>query len=493
MAKNTAKTHKKVKKKIFRYITYFLFIMSILTMGLLFFLNVIPLGYLGILGVLLLLFDGVITYFLLGKGWKKRLFGTILSIIVLVLLLFIINYSLHTLSFFNKIGGKDYNTENYSVIVLQGSDYNKIKDLKDCDIGYIKLDDDKGTKKALDVLNHKVKSNLKTYDDTSKMLEDFLDEEVEAILIEDAEKSIFEEEHEEFLKQEKVIYQFSVDVEMDDKLAKEVDISSTPFNVYISGIDTYGKITSVSRSDVNMVVTVNPITHQALFTSIPRDYYVKLHGIDTTYKDKLTHAGIHGIDMSVQTVEDLLDIEINYYAKVNFTSLVSIVDELGGIEVETDEAFRAYYIEDEVVDYSFKKGVNKLNGKQALAYSRERYSLASGDVARTKHQQQVLEAIINKALSKKIITKYGDLLDALDGKFVTNIGTKNITNLVKNQMKSMPSWTIEKNTLSGEGELNYTYSYKKAKSYVMIPDEESLNDAKAKINNLLEVKTAKSK
>jgi len=481
---NEKKTKKKVKKKVFKYLVYLLYFVSIITLGFLFFLNVIPLMYYLGLVLVLFVFDILMTFFILGKGFKKRIFGTILSIIVIALLLFISIYSFQTLDFLNKISSQDYNTENYSLIVLKSSNYEKLKDLKGEDIGVISSDDE-GIREAKKYLNKKLKVDYVECDDLSHLVDEFLEEEVEAILIEDAEKMMLEEDNEKFLKSENIIYNFYIDIKINDKLSKEVDISKKPFNIYISGIDSYGKITSVSRSDVNMLVTVNPETNQILFTSIPRDYYVKLHGINTTYKDKLTHAGIHGIDISVKTVEDLLDTDINYYAKVNFTSLVSLVDELGGIEVDNDEAFRAYYIEDKVVNYYFKKGKNKLNGKQALAYSRERKSLATGDIARTKHQQQVLEAIINKVLSKDIIVKYADILNAVEGKFITNIGTKNITKLVKNQIKNNPRWTIEKNTLEGISDYNYTYSYKGAKSYVMVPDNDSLEEAKEKINSIL--------
>ena len=471
MAKKINKDIKKKnsKKKFFRGLVYFLFLLSFITLGFLFFLDMIPTLYFISLAAFLIAFDLLMTYFLLGKGWKRRFFGTILSFLTFIVMSIVIFYSFNTLDFLNKITGKEYNTKNYSVIVLKNSQYEKLKELKDEDVGIVSNEDSIGIEEVKNYLNKKVKANYKSYEDSADLLEAFLKEDVEAILIEDAEKKILEEEHEDFLEKEKVIYTFSIDIKIEDGLAKEVDISKKPFNIFISGIDTYGKITSVSRSDVNMLISVNPLTHKILFTSIPRDYYVKLNSINTTYKDKLTHAGIHGIDKSVKTVEDLLETDVHYYAKVNFTSLVSVVDELGGIEVETDEAFRAYYVEDTVINYSFKKGTNKLNGRQALAYARERKSLKTGDVARTKHQQQILEAIIKKVLSKNIITKYDDLLKALEGKFVTNIGTKNITKLVRAQIQSMPSWKIEKYTLEGTGAMNYTYSYKKAKSYVMVP------------------------
>jgi LCP family protein required for cell wall assembly len=483
-AKNV--TNKKKKKKFFKYMSLILFIISIISLGILFFLNVIPTIYFLILAIVILFLNLLVLHFLTRKSWKKKLLGTIISILLIILFIFVDFYSIGTLDFLNKIKGKDYNTENYSLIVLKSSNYENLKDLKDEDVGITLDDNDEGLKQATKYLNKKITVNYEKYDGIDELLKAFLNEDVEAILIEDAEKSILEEEYEEFTSLEKVIYTFSIDVKITDELAKNVDISKESFNIYISGIDTYGTITSVSRSDVNMVVTVNPTTHKILFTSIPRDYYVKLHGVDTTYKDKLTHAGIYGIDYSVKTIEDLLDIDINYYAKVNFTSLVDLVDELGGIEVDTDETFRAYYVENEVVDYTFNKGKNKLNGKQALAYSRERKSLATGDIARAKHQQQVLEAILNKALSKSIIIKYNDILNALEGKFVTNIGTKNLTSFIKKQIKNNPSWEITNNTLTGSSDYNYTYSYKSGKSYVMVPDEESVASAKELINNVLE-------
>ncbi len=480
------KNKKHSKKKFFRYLSLILFVVTLINLGLLFFLNVMPFIYFSILAGILLVFDIFLSCLLLGKGWKKRLFGTILSFIKLILMLFIFVYCFHTIDFLHKIQGGNYNTENYSILVLKESQYDKLKELKDKTVGIIKLGDDYGLEEAKKQLNKKGHFNYQENDDLTTLLSQLLEREVDAILVENAEKSILEEEHPEILEVEKVIYTFSVDIEIKDDLVKDVNIMKKPFNIFISGIDSYGKISSVSRSDVNMVVTINPMTHKILLTSIPRDYYVKLHGINTTYKDKITHAGMHGINSSVKTVEDLFGIDINYYAKVNFTSLVNLVDELGGIDVDVDETFRAYYVEDKVVDYTFKKGMNHLNGKQALAFARERKSLALGDVARVKHQQMVLEGIVNKVLTKNIITKYNDLLNALEGKFVTNLGTQNITKLVKQQIKNNASWELEKNTLKGTNGSEYTYSYKSKKMYVMIPDEDSLTEAKEQIKRIME-------
>ncbi len=476
---------KGTKKKFFRRLFYLSLFFSLLTLIILYILNIVPLFYFLALVLLFLLLDLGIAFLTLGKGWKKRFLGTILSFSKMTGMLVILIYLLNTIDFLNKINGGNYNTENYSVIVLNNSGYSKLKDIKNKKIAIVKLGEDKGLLEAKQHLNKKTSLEYVEMDDVSELAQNLLNAKVDAILIEEAEKSILEEENKELLKKEKTIYNFSVDIEIQDGLVKNVDITKDPFNIFISGIDSYGKITSVSRSDVNMIVSINPSTHQILLTSIPRDYYVKLHGINTTLKDKLTHAGIHGIDTSVKTIEDLLAIDINYYAKVNFTSLVSIVDKLGGVDVEVDKPFKAYYIEEnETIDYTFKKGNNHLNGKQALAFARERKSLAKGDVGRVEHQQMLIEAILNKALSKTMITKYNDLLNAMENKFITNFGTENITKLVKEQMKDMPVWKIERNTLTGFDAREYTYSYKSTKSYVMNPDNASVENAKKKINKV---------
>ena len=167
-------------------------------------------------------------------------------------------------------------------------------------------------------------------------------------------------------------------------IAKKVKVTKESFNIFISGIDTYGKISSVSRSDVNMVVTVNPKTKQILMTSIPRDYYVTLHGVKG-YKDKLTHASLLGIENSVMTVEDLLDIDINYYIKVNFSSVINVVDSLGGVDVYSEYDFTS------IDGYHYSKGYNKVNGEEALSFVRERKAFASGDNQRIKKQNKSLQ------------------------------------------------------------------------------------------------------
>ncbi len=484
-----AKKQKKKKKAFFRNLILILLFISLLSLGIIFFLNMVPLIY--FLGILLfvLIFDVFMSYLILGHGWKKRFLGTILSIIMIIAMCCVDSYAFRTIDFLGKINSSgNYNTENYSVIVLKDNKYDKLKNLQNKIVGIAKLGEDKGLEDAKKHLDKKIEVEYQEKEDLATLFLELQEEKVDAILIEDAEKKMIEEEHPEFLNLEKIVYTFSVDIEIKDELVKNVDILDKPFNIYISGIDSYGKITSVSRSDVNMVVSINPTTNKILLTSIPRDYYVKLNGINTEYKDKLTHAGMHGIDTSIKTIEDLLDIDINYYVKVNFTSLVDLVEKLDGIDVELDTPFRAYYEENgKMVNYAFKKGTNHLNGKQALAFARERKSLPLGDIARVAHQQMIIKGIIDKVLSKNIITKYSDILASLEGKFITNFGTQNISKLVKTQIKDNPNWEIQNYTLRGVDAHEYTYSYKRSKSYVMEPKEESIIEAKDLINRVFEI------
>ncbi len=473
-------------KPFFRGLVFFLFVVSCFSLGLIYFLDMVPIVYFILLVLLFLFIDFLMMYFILGRGWKKRFFGTIFSIVFLIVMIVLDGYVIKTMDFLHKITNNgNYNTENYSVLVLKNGSYEKMKDLKEGMIGVATLGDEEGLIEAKKHLSKKINVNYKEEEDLSSLYQLLVSREVAALLVEESEKNILEEEFTDFKGNVEVLYTFSIDIEIQDDLVKHVDITNAPFNIFISGIDSYGKITSVSRSDVNMVVSVNPVTHKVLFTSIPRDYYVSLHGINSPYKDKLTHAGMHGVNMSVKTVEDLLGIDINYYAKVNFTSLVSLVDELGGVDVELDKPFRAYYEEDgKMVNYSFKKGINHLDGKKALAFVRERKSLPLGDRTRVLHQQMVMEGILHKILSKTIITKYADLLGTLEGKFVTNFGTQNIGKLVKKQIKENPNWEIQSYVLTGSDGKEYTYSYKRVKSYVMLPNEDSVNEAKNLIQNL---------
>ena len=295
-------------------------------------------------------------------------------------------YMAKTLGVLLSNGDSKYKLEHYSVIVLDNSKYKKITDIKNEEVGY--FENSTGAKEANKKLQEDINVMFKSYNASNALVNDLLDSKVNVIVLEDSIKNIMKEEIVNFEKDTKVIHTFTIKTKVETTL-KEVNVTIEPFAVYISGIDTYGQISSVSRSDVNMVMVVNPETHQILLISIPRDYYVQLHGTTGT-KDKLTHAGIYGIDMSIKTIEDLLELDINYYIKVNFTSVIDIVDALGGLDVYSEYTFTSYS------GYRFKKGMNSVNGEQALDFARTRKAFKEGDRQRGKNQQALIKAMIDK-------------------------------------------------------------------------------------------------
>lgn len=457
------------------------FIVSSILVGIGISLNILPNKYLFPLVMFylfILLLNGFLAWKQNTKNWLKVmtifvcLLGTIISS-------FVLYYLNSTLNLLNKIQTPGYQLENYYIIVNKISSYHLIEDLKEKKL-VIYQNTLENYQKSQEEVKNKVKLTMIEYDSFIEGAKDLLENKVDAILISAVNKEMVEEELEDFEKNTRIIYTASLKIE-NETVVKEANVAEESFNIYISGIDIYGNITSVSRSDVNIVATVNPNTHKVLLTSIPRDYYVQLHGTKG-YKDKLTHAGIYGIDKSIQTIEDLLDIDINYYVRVNFTTLINLVDAIGGIDVYSDYNFKSHSSND-----TFKKGWNHLNGKQALAFARERKAFADGDRQRGKNQQKVLTAIMNKAASTETLIKnYTNILESLGNSFQTNMDSKKIYELVNMQLAKMPSWTIESISLNGTDSHNYTYSYPGMKLYVMEPDMNTVNEAKLKINRIAE-------
>lgn len=261
-------------------------------------------------------------------------------------------------------------------------------------------------------------------------------------------------------------------------------VTSRPFNVYISGIDVYGDIDQESRSDVNLIATINPNTHKILLTTTPRDYYVKIPGVSGEEKDKLTHAGNYGVDKSMATLEELYDTEIPFYLRVNFTSVEEIVDVMGGIDVESELAFTTGKAAGEVVEV--KKGTNHFNGKQALAFVRERKALAAGDNQRGKNQQALLSALIEKAGSPMILLHANKMIGSVAGNADTNLSEAQIKSLVQMQIERMKGWDIESVAAEGDGSgKQYCYSYKGGPLYVSVPDEDSVEKIQKKMKGVL--------
>jgi LCP family protein required for cell wall assembly len=282
----------------------------------------------------------------------------------------------------------------------------------------------------------------------------------------------YEEADPEFYASVQVIYSFDIDDAVPPPPSPTPVAQGEPFVVYISGIDTAGQISRVSRSDVNILMVVNPNTGQILLVNTPRDYYVQLH--DTTgTKDKLTHAGIYGVQKSIDTLQDLYGISIDYYARVNFSSVIEMVDLVGGIDLVNPESFKSIH----GGGMTFEAGELHLNGEQALAFSRERYAFAAGDRTRGKNQQLVIAALVNKASERSNLLRYNELLTALADAVEFNIPQEQIANLVKQRLEDGQSWQVTSYSVDGTGASEPTYSMGSLRLYVMIPDQATVDEA----------------
>lgn len=441
-------------------------------------INIIPDKYLIILvGIYAVLNIIGIVSTLIKKGWTK-VFSVISYGVILVTSLVGISYGLSTLDFLNKsFNNQNEEISQYNIVVLKSSDITKSSQLKEKIVGYLSTDSKDLVLKELKKI---VDTDTKETDDLYELYDMLFDKEVAAIVLNQAYLDDLSDEDIEKYESIKVIDSFDISEKIETKDEKDAELK--PMNIYLSGSDSRSKtIQNKSRSDVNMVITINPDTKTVLLTSIPRDYYVQVHG-KTGLKDKLTHAGIYGIDVSKQTVEDLFSIDIAYSIKVGMNAVEEIVDLVGGVDIDSDIAFNSYHIK----GWHVKKGINHMNGAQALAYSRERYAYSSGDRHRVLNQQQVLEAVLKKVMSdKSILTKYDKLLESFSNLYRTDIPKKVITDLVKQQLDDMATWKFENNSVSGSDASSATYTAPNSKRYVMIPYEKDVTDAHNKIENVL--------
>ena len=280
----------------------------------------------------------------------------------------------------------------------------------------------------------------------------------------------------------KTIYTYKIKTKNNNS-AKQVD--SKVFNIYISGIDTYGSISTVSRSDVNIIMTVNMNTHKILLTTTPRDAYVKIPGGGADQYDKLTHAGIYGVETSEKTLENLYGIKIDYYARINFTSFLKLIDQLGGVTVHNDQAFTSLHGK-----FDFPVGDIQMNSEQALGFVRERYSLDGGDNDRGKNQEKVISAIVNKLASLNSVSNFTSIVNNLQDSVQTNMSLDTINALANTQLDSGSKFTVTSQAVTGTGSTGQLTSYAMPNSslYMMKLDDSSVESASQAIKNLMEEK-----
>ena len=441
------------------------------------YLDIIPFEFKILVDTLLILFC-VITAIM--QRWVvPGIITKVLSVLMSVIMgasSFYINATYRTL---DKISGSYTKVSTMGVYVLQDNPINDILDLGGADFGIIAQMGREETDSTIYKIEETIASEINCieYNSVTELADSLINDGCDAIIINSNYFGMIEdiEGYKTFKDSIKCVMTYTVETYVEpDKDEPDVGLEQSDdcFTIYVSGIDTTGPANVTSNSDVNIICTVNTKTHQALLISTPRDYYVPL-SISGDMKDKLTHAGAYGVDVSMDTLEMLYGVNIDYYLKVNFTGFVEIVDALGGIEVYSEYDFTAYH-----GGFHYNAGMNTLSGIQALGFARERYSFAQGDKQRGRNQMEVIKGIINKMLSADMISNYSAVMDAISDSMVTDMPQQEISSLVKMQLEENPKWEILTYSVDGTHGSGYTYSLPNMMVYVMIPQEETVDKAK---------------
>lgn len=428
------------------------------------------------------------------KNGVIRTAGGILSIFICGMLIFGMVYVNQIVMTLKSVAGSDTEVKVIAVAVTNDNAANSIEDTKGYSFGVFEGADGEEIEETIEEvkqLNTDDALISEKYDSLVGMAQALLDGEIDAVICNKAYFEIVDEVIVNFTSDIRIIYEKEFETSTDEvsdgtddlsdgkEKKKRTSLTDEPYTVLVSGIDVSGPITTTSRSDVNILMTVNPKTHEILLTTTPRDYYVYLPGISGDMRDKLTHAGIYGVKTSMRTLENLYGIEISDFIRINFDSLVQLVDALGGVDVYSEYEFKSGR-------YQFYKGINHLNGEEALSFSRNRYAFGSGDVQRGQNQMQVLTAIINRLTSPAILQNPSGVLDVIGRSIQTSISSSEITDAIAWQLASRGNWSIKRQSVTGTGDSDETFSMRGINLYVMRPDEDSVNRAAEKIEELME-------
>lgn len=410
---------------------------------------------------------------------SKRVVGTkVVSLLISVILMLGSSYIARGDSFINTISDANESTYVVGVYIKKENKAKELEDLKGKKFGVCYKNDTQIVTEAIaDFENDIGEQKYTKIEDYVKLSDSLYDGDVDAIIVGIEYMSMLEANHENFEAETKLIATYEVTKKI-KSTAIHTNVTENPFTVYISGIDSYGKVSTVSRTDVNLIVTVNPKTKQILMISIPRDTEIILHSKKAM--DKLTHTGSMGHEETINTIQDFLDVQINYYAKTNFSGIIDIVDALGGVTVDSPYEFTTLH-----GDYHIEKGINEMDGDEALCFVRERYHLPHGDFDRGRNQQILLKALLDKAMSPKIITNFSNILSAIEGTFKTDMSSEEIRSLLNMQINDMSGWDVFNVQIDGEPYLtSKTYSMRGTEIWVNKTNQSTVKKIKGLIDKV---------
>ncbi len=498
--KGSSNNNSKAKAwKIFAYIMLAVqIVLSIVAMVQLISSKMIPTSYLLlfviVVWVLLFLAFALMVLVRKRKGQPKKTFylkrglGTTLSVFTIIVCIVVVHY----VSILNRTIdniSQDDNTvviiNTIAVYVPIGSSAEDIYGAADETFGYSTSFDYENSLITVEAIEKEVGQDIETieYESVFEVVDALYSGEIGAMILNYSYEEIISdmEGYEDFTALTKIIFEYEIETIVENQGGEtSKDITNEVFTLYLSGSDTRSAKLSTSRSDVNIIAYVNPETKQVLLINTPRDYYVPISISSSGTRDKLTHCGLYGVDCSMDTLEALYDTTIDYYLQVNFEGFMTLVDAIGGIEVESDQSFVTLHY-----DVQINKGINYLDGEGTLGFVRERLAVNGGDNGRGKNTMKVIAAIINKLSSgTTILNNYSAIMSSMEGMFVTSMSSDDIAALVKMQLSDMSSWDIRTYAVTGADSKNTTYSTPNTKSYVMIPDDDSVNKAKELIDKM---------
>ena len=468
--------------KVKRSINIALLTIYVLLGGFLLFLifrhNILAFRYLNVMtaAVVILVALASLLLIIYRKAEKFTIFFLTLAILMSSVSFFALQQFVGFTSHINSTS--NYSEYSMSVVVLKDSDVHNVTQL-DSITGPTDTDNDNIQKLIADIKTSQSKE-LTVEQSTSYLAayKSLVSGEAKAIVLNSVFENIIESEYPDYASKIRKIYTKNITKEV---AAPKVSKNKS-FNVYVSGIDTYGPISSVSRSDVNILMTVNQDSKKILLTTTPRDSYVPIADGGNNQKDKLTHAGIYGVDSSIHTLENLYGVDINYYVRLNFTSFLKLIDLLGGVDVYNDQEFTSRHGK-----FHFPVGNVHLDSEQALGFVRERYSLADGDRDRGRNQQKVIVAIIQKLTSTEALKNYSDIIQGLQDSLQTNMPIETMIDLINTQLESGGSYKVNSQDLKGTGRMGLpSYAMPDSNLYMMEIDDSSLASVKAAIQDVLE-------
>lgn len=415
---------------------------------------------------------------------KAKIFNVIMLVILNITLVFSYVQFRTAIGLFDDINDKAMISEyTMSVVVLKNDEASKLEDLKGEDISAPVSSDGENINKLMKEIRDKGYQSLELAETKNYMssYEQLISGTSRAMVLNSSFEGLIRGKYADFRENTKKIFEYKITKKID--LKTSVNIGDT-FNVYVSGIDTFGEVESVSRSDVNIIMTINKKTGKILLTTTPRDSYVPIADDGDNEYDKLTHAGLYGVESSIHTLENLYGIKLDYYARLNFTSFLRLIDLVGGVDVYNDQTFISEY-----GGYSFEPGMVHLDADKALGFVRERYNLLEGDNDRGKNQEKVIAAIVKKMTTKDTLKNYRAVIKELSESIQTNMPIETVMGLANEQLSSNRDYNISSQALSGTGSLGLpSYAMPGANLYMMQIDEQSLKQVKNNIKEVLEEK-----